>query len=99
MPMLAVIIPGIRLENRNMQIFFFTQHLLRLLLLENVTPVFGKEFIILKIAMNQNYSEDEINMRKAKTDDHNQQPDGQCLFSCCGNLCMSMSIIKILHFL
>lgn len=82
-----------------MQINFFIQHLLRLLLLENVTPAFGKDFITLQIAMNQNYSEYEMNMYKGKTDDHNQQSGGQCLFGCCENLCMNMSIINILNFL
>lgn len=54
-----------------MQIIFFTQHLLRLFLLENVTPAFGKELITLQMTMNQNYSEHEVNMHRGKTDDHN----------------------------
>lgn len=86
-------------KQRYANYFFLLNTFLRLLLLENVTPAFGKEFITLQIAMNQNYNEYEMNMHKGNTDDHNQQPDGQCLFSCYGNLCMSMSIIKILNFL
>lgn len=82
-----------------MWIIFFAQKLLRLLLLEDVSPPFGKEFITLQIAMNQNYSAYDMNMQKGKTDNCDRQPDGQCLFSCCGNLDMSMSITKTLHLL
>lgn len=82
-----------------MWIIFFTQKLLRLPLLEGVSPAFGKEFITLQIAINQNYSAYEMNMHKGKTEDRDQQPGGRCLFSCCGNLCRSVSIVKILHLL
>ena len=82
-----------------MWIIFFTQKLLRLLILEDVSPAFGKEFITLQIAMNQNYSAYATNTQKGKTDNRDQQPDGQRLFSCCGNLCVSLRIIKILHLL
>lgn len=34
--------------------------------------------------MNQCYSACELNMRKGKKDSRAQQPDSQCLFSCCG---------------
>lgn len=43
--------------------------LLRLLLLEDMSLAFGKEFIILQIAMNQKYSESDMNMHKGKTED------------------------------
>lgn len=70
------------IKGRDIQIVFFTQKLLRLQ--QDVSQAFGKEFITLKIAMNQCYSACELNMRKGKKDSRAQQPDSQCLFSCCG---------------
>lgn len=81
-----ILIPGIILENRDKQIIFFTQKLLRLLLLGDVSPACGKEFIALQIAVNQNNWAYEEHMHVGKRDDRDQQPDGWCVFSCCGNL-------------